>query len=1002
MTHQVVFNLYPFNETLYLPSANIVRVDDSGLLTHFEQRASIVTIPSYHIEMTPALTRLLGIVDLLSPKTLEAKYKPSKSKTALPLAQLLAGDDTRQVVEKFIFSNLDAFFSDLIRHKFPLTLDAERRTLAKDVQIVFPRETFVPHLFFKKTTAGVEYRLRLGTETATWNLREHNVLPLTNTDPAWLLIDYALFRVPGINGNMVKPFRQKDAVQIPPDKERIYFRQFIAKSIRRSRVEAEGFRVEKTDSLRSTRLETVENVLENRWFLRPVFEYDGAEFPFGDRRDRVTSLDIPEDEQGEIAVHLISRNEAAESARIALLEQLGLQAEGNTFAPADGKESSLAAILNFLTRHRPALEAAGFSIVAPQVDGKTLALAAHDISVRSEAAADWFDVQGRVTVGDYTFPFQKLLPNLRRHDPYFPLPDGAFFLIPDEWFARYADLADSVQEQGEHLRLPKALYTVLQESLPDTADASLPVIDPENIDYQPSGNLKATLRPYQLTGVKWLIGHYRHGFGACLADDMGLGKTLQTIALLLYAKDNPTPDPSPTGRGAVAYIATNSVTSSTEHSTSPLSVGEGLGVGSQLDLFQSYQQELRPLRALIILPASLVFNWQRELSVFAPSLFVYAHAGPKRLKDARALASHDVVLTTYHTARQDLALLEKTGWQFIILDESQQIKNRESEVSKVVRGLEGRHKISLSGTPIENSLADLWTQMEFINPDTLGSYKTFREQFQVPIEKQNDERAKARLFTRVQPFFLRRTKEEVAPDLPELTQQIFFSEMSDTQRKRYEQVKSAVRNEILSLFDDPKTRLMALQALTKLRQLANHPLLTDPEYTGASGKMDDVLAQWDVIRRAGHKVLFFSSFEQHLRIFRTYMEAARQPFAWLTGEVPPPERARAVERFQNDPSVQAFLMTLGAGGVGLNLTSADYVFLLDPWWNPAKEDQAIARAHRIGRVHPVTAIRFIARDTIEEKIVRLQEKKRRLGQDLFAAGAEFPALDKADVEMLLG
>jgi len=398
-----------------------------------------------------------------------------------------------------------------------------------------------------------------------------------------------------------------------------------------------------------------------------------------------------------------------------------------------------------------------------------------------------------------------------------------------------------------------------------------------------------------------------------------------------------------------------------------------------------------------------VFNWQRELAKFAPDLYkmTCVHTGPKRLKDARALAMHDVVLTTYHTARQDLALLEKIEWQFIILDESQQIKNRASEVSKVVRSLRGRHKISLSGTPIENSLADLWTQMEFINPATLGSYQAFREQFQMPIEKRNDERAKARLFSRVKPFFLRRTKEEVAPDLPELTQQIFFSEMSDAQRKRYEQVKSAARNEILSLFDDPKTRFAALQALTKLRQLANHPALAEPDYTGTSGKMDDVLAQWDTIQRAGHKALFFSSFEQHLRLFREKMEAEKQPFAWLTGEVAAPERARAVERFQEDASVQAFLMTLGAGGVGLNLTAADYVFLLDPWWNPAKEDQAIARAHRIGRQHPVTAIRFIARDSIEEKILQLQERKRTLGKDLFATGSDFPALEREDMEMLL-
>ncbi|MBK7938063.1 MAG: ATP-dependent helicase [Lewinellaceae bacterium] len=825
----------------------------------------------------------MHIVDLLSPKALETKFKPTKARVALPLAQLLSEKDTRPLVERFLFGQLDVFLSEITRHRLPLTLDAQRKTLAKDVLVTHAREELVPHLFFNKNAEGIEYRLRLGMGESTWSPRERNILPLTNTDPAWLLVDYVLFRVPGINGNMVKPFRQKDSVLIPPDKERVYFRQFIAKSIRRSRVEAEGFRVEKNDTLRTTRLEPVENVLEHRWLLKPVFEYDGAEFGYGERRDRITSLDIPEDDRAEITVHLICRDEQTENERIGVLKGLGLEEDGRLFGQPG--ENNLPALLFFLTRHRRELERAGYTIVAPLVDGKMLALAACDISVRSEAAGDWFDVQGRVTVGLHNFPFQKLLPFLRRHDPYFPLPDDTWFLIPEEWFARYADLAGAVQEQGDTLRLPKVLYTVLQESLPETETPAVPDIDPEKIDYQPSENLKASLRPYQLTGVKWLIGHYRHGFGACLADDMGLGKTLQTIAVLLYAKET-----SPASEGASV----------------PSTAGADGGPRLQLDLFQEYKQEIRPLNALIILPASLVFNWQRELAKFAPSLFVNPHVGPKRLKDARALAGFDVVLTTYHTARQDLALLEKTGWRFIILDESQQIKNRESEVSKVVRSLSAKHRISLSGTPIENSLADLWTQMEFINPDTLGAYKSFREQFQMPIEKHNDERAKTRLFSRVKPFFLRRTKEEVAPDLPQLTQQIFYSELASEQRKRYEQVKSAVRNEILSLFDDPKTRLMALQALTRLRQLANHPLLTDPEYTGGSGKMDDVLAQWDVILRSGHKVLFFSSFEQHLRLFRHRLEAEKRSFAWLTGEVPAPERAREVERFQNDASVQVF------------------------------------------------------------------------------------------------
>ncbi|HVN67729.1 MAG TPA: DEAD/DEAH box helicase, partial [Candidatus Sulfotelmatobacter sp.] len=318
-----------------------------------------------------------------------------------------------------------------------------------------------------------------------------------------------------------------------------------------------------------------------------------------------------------------------------------------------------------------------------------------------------------------------------------------------------------------------------------------------------------------------------------------------------------------------------------------------------------------------------------------------------------------------------------------------------------VRSLEGRNKISLSGTPIENSLSDLWTQMEFINPDTLGTFKSFREEFLIPIEKQGDEKARERLFNRVRPFFLRRTKEEVAPDLPELTRQLFYTEMQADQRKRYDTLKSAVRNEILSLFDDPKTRIQALAALTRLRQMANHPVLADAEYAGGSGKFDDVMAQWETIRRAGHKALFFSSFEKHLQLYRKAFDAAGSPYAWLTGDTPTADRAREVKRFQDDPAVQAFFITIKAGGVGLNLTAADYVFVLDPWWNPAVEEQAIARAHRIGQRHPVTALRFIAKDSIEEKIRDLQERKRALGQDLFGAGEEMPKLGREDIEQML-
>ncbi|MBK9336709.1 MAG: DEAD/DEAH box helicase [Lewinellaceae bacterium] len=996
---RVVFNLYPFSENLYLPTANIVQVDKGGELTHLIQKAAPATIGAYGIELTPVLQGLFEAIERLTPRALEAKFKAPKAKTAAPLAQLLAQAETRATVETYIHREIEQFLSEIVRHRLPLTLDAERRTLAKDVQLHPATDDLVPHLFFQKTDAGIEYRFQLGTETEKWSIREHDALPLTNTNPAWVVARYALFRVPGINGNMLRPFRNKDVIQIPPDKVRVYFRQFIAKNAGRTQIEAEGFAVQTADRLLAVRLEPTEHLLEKTWLLKPVFVYDGAEFRYGERRDRITTLDIPDDETREITVHLVCRDQSAEQGFVEKLQTFGMEAEHRMFRlPTSG---ALADILHWLTSQRAALERAGFTLVAPQVDGRMLALLPADIAVRSEAAGDWFDVRGQVQIGAHSFPFHVFVPHLRSGNPYFPLPDGTFFLIPDEWFARYGDLANSLREAGEQLRLPKSLFTLLQPAT-DSATADFQPVDPDQIDYHPPTDLQATLRPYQLHGVKWLVGHFQHGFGACLADDMGLGKTLQTIAALLYVKHNATPEKE---QSILPDFAKNSTSENSHTSDQPASKNAALlapGGGAQYSLFQSYQAEIRPLQALVILPASLVFNWQRELAQFAPGLFVYAHSGPRRLKDIRAIAGHDVVLTTYHTARQDLDLLGKLEWRVIVLDESQQIKNRESEVSRVVRALRGQFKISLSGTPIENSLADLWTQMEFINPDTLGTFREFREAFLVPIEKGKDAVARQRLFARIRPFFLRRTKMEVAPDLPALSEQVFYSEMNPAQHKQYEKTRSAVRNEILSLFDNPKTRIMALQALMRLRQLANHPALVEPDSDLGSGKFEDVLAQWDTVQRAGHKVLFFSSFEKHLQLFRREFERRRLPYAWLTGDTAMPDRAREIERFQGDPAVQAFFMTVKAGGVGLNLTAADYVFLLDPWWNPAVEDQAIARAHRIGQTRPVTALRFISRNTIEEKIRQLQEQKKQLGLDFFAAGSEAPMLTRAELEGLLG
>jgi hypothetical protein len=780
----LLINLFPALEHLYLPTAWLAQTDRDDVLTYLGPRASPVTCASYGVDLSAAHQTLLTHCERLAPKALEANFKPPKSKTATPLAELLdPKSPAKATVEAYIYRYLDLVLSEAVRLGVPLSLDAERKTLIKDVQILPMQAELVPHLSFTKTESGIEYRFRLGTDTEHWAISSREVIPLTNLNPAWIVADYALFRVPGINGNMVRPFRQKDVIQIPPDKVRVYFKQFIARSAGRGHIEADGFDVQVTQTLRSTRLELVEDILQKTWLIRPTFEYDGAEFAAGDTRNHVTAVDYP-DGSDEVVVRKVSRNKATEQDRLTYLTTLGAEPQGRYFEPpmqAQGDISTLqnhlaTAGLRWLGTHREALETEGFKVPLPQIEGRDVVLQEGDVRVQSALEGDWFDVRGQVQVGAKSFPFGALIPYLRKGDTFFPLGDGTFFMIPAAWFARFGELAGALKEVGEGaLRLPKTLFMLLDASTQTPSEGHLAdvemsdraplIIDAENIDYAPGPDLKAELRPYQLSGVKWLIGHMQHGFGACLADDMGLGKTLQTIAALLHAKNTRT-------------------------------TGDMAGGGAQMNLFQTYQEEIRPLQALVVLPSSLVFNWQRELERFAPSLFVRVHTGARREKDARVLGSHDVVLTTYHTARQDLELLCKIGWHAVVLDESQWIKNRGSELSKMVRALPATHKISLSGTPIENSLADLWSQMEFINPATLGTFAQFKEQFQMPIERHQDMGARERLFARVRPYFLRRTKEEVAPDLPPLTEQVFWCEMSNDQRHAYDSLKSAVMTRV--------------------------------------------------------------------------------------------------------------------------------------------------------------------------------------------------------------
>ncbi len=962
-TYEIVYNLAPF-ENLFLPDAFIAKLDDEGRLTYMERKANFQTITGYGFESNGVVEKLLSIIEQLDIEALGRRFNTNKRKN-IPLEELLKDRKLRQKIVAFVDQQLDRFLTLIRHHGLPLCLGIERKAWLEDLRLQFGQKAPKPKLFFKKTADKVLYRLSFQDDSGTWKIRDREVDPITN-QPAWLLIDYEIYQLPDINGSLVKPFRTKDEVPIPKPNVKDYFKKFILKIAEKVSIEAEGFEVIKHDKLVACELSASQHIFEEQWFISVRFAYPEAVFYYGDKDQQRTRLRF--DENGhEVALLHIQRNPKMEGDWIRKLLDFDLVLkEGSFFELPERKETDYAfTMIEWLINNKSILEKAGFIVKPLLVDDHQLVFENPKLQLKASKENDWFDLHGVVNIGEFEISFPEIARYILDNQPFFPLPDGTTFLIPVSWFHKYREVAQIGQMKKGRLKLAKSQFTLLQNADNIQMDAAVMRImedKKEAIDYQPSPKLKATLRPYQLEGVRWLVGLNQKGLGACLADDMGLGKTLQTIAVLLFAKEQKENQPEE----------------------------EGKLNGVQLDMFQEAldEQVNAPLNALIIMPASLIFNWQNELAKFAPHLLVYRHTGPKRHRDANLLKRFDVILTTYQTALRDVDLLGKIEYEYIVLDESQQIKNKNSKIFKAVNQLLANHKVSLSGTPIENALSDLWAQMQFINPNLLGNYTFFQRNFINPIERVGDEDVTNQLRSLINPYLLRRTKEMVAKDLPELTTNVFYSEMSNEQKKLYEREKSAVRNYLFENYHptDIQYNNIVIKALTKLRQLANHPKLTLNEYKKRSGKFDDIMEHLDVIVRGNHKVLMFSSFVSHLRLFETKLLEDDVKYAWLTGETSPPKREKAIVAFENDPDIRVFLISLKAGGAGLNLTAADYVFIIDPWWNPAAEHQAIARAHRIGQTKNVFATKFITKDSIEEKILRLQAKKNKLVQDIIEAG----------------
>lgn len=570
----------------------------------------------------------------------------------------------------------------------------------------------------------------------------------------------------------------------------------------------------------------------------------------------------------------------------------------------------------------------------------------------------WFEMQINASFGETKVDLVRLAKALADKENYVLLDDGSLGYLPQSWIKKFELLFRmSEKSKGDVLKVnPKHLMLLPSDENIITDTKFLESIREkqsqlENLDKLPAKapgkKIKADLRNYQLEGFYWLQHMSYTGFGACLADDMGLGKTLQTICFIDF------------------LISKN-----------------------------------KQGRVLVVCPTSLLFNWENELKKFAPHIKHHIHHGFQR--EMKTNSKTRVILTSYGTLRNDIEEFNKEEWLYAILDESQAIKNPNAQMSIAVQALRTKNRLILSGTPVQNNTFDLWSQFNFINPGLLGNKTSFQENFSNAIDKQRDASTAEQLRNLVKPFILRRTKEQVATDLPSRTESMLWCDMGKEQRKVYEELREFYKIAIESSIQESgieNSSFLVLEGLLKLRQICDSPaLLKKVKYNNIeSSKLNELIREIEE-NTGAHKVLVFSQFTEMLALIEHPLKTKKINYCYLDGSTSPKRRKEEVEKFQNNDEIRVFLISLKAGGVGLNLTQADYVYLVDPWWNPAAEQQAIDRTHRIGQDKPVFAYKMICKDSIEEKILKLQEHKKGIAGDLIQADSStFKKLSKADI-----
>ncbi|MBC8034834.1 MAG: DEAD/DEAH box helicase, partial [Chitinophagaceae bacterium] len=686
--------------------------------------------------------------------------------------------------------------------------------------------------------------------------------------------------------------------------------------------------------------------------FQPIFSYKGFETKAGDK----TKIIIPDGEK----VLIVHRNKEVENQFIEKLEALHsnfIKLEGSYnlvlkggdvlknnwfFLFVDAMKDMKVPVYGY-----EALKNFRFNTEKPQT------------RIHISSNTDWFDAKVDILFGEQKVTIAEVKRALGNKQQFVQLNDGSLGILPEEWIKKYSLLFRVGEGKNNELKLSKFHMSVIDELYENRNEEELflqleqkydRLKGFKSISHIPAPeHLQPILRPYQVFGFQWLNYLNEVNWGGILADDMGLGKTVQALSFL-----------------------------------------------------QNYHDKHGKLNALVVCPTTLMFNWENEIRKFTPSLTRYIHHGGDRTRDKSVIQNHNIVITTYGTLRSDIKLMVEGEFDCVVLDESQAIKNPASKVTKAAGLLRAKQRLCMSGTPLQNNTFDIFAQMNFLNPGMLGSLEFFRQEFAIPIDKFGDSERKDHLRKLLFPFILRRTKEQVAKDLPAKTETILFCEMEEEQRTIYDAYRNDYRDKILGVIDTQgiqKSQLTILQGLMKLRQICDSPsILNEPDpYPNVSIKLDELTRE--IAENIGnHKALVFSQFLGMLALIRQKLKEMDIKYEYFDGSTSAIDREKAIQNFQNNEDCRVFLISLKAGGVGLNLTAADYVYIVDPWWNPAVEQQAIDRTHRIGQTKSIFAYRMICKDTIEDKILQLQDRKRTLARDLIADDDGFVKnLTKEDV-----